>query len=100
MSRHVLLWLATVTLGVFCGPANAQRPASTEGTAAPASARRLVKPGDYNCLRSTGSRIPPKAGECLPVSGRAYSRDDIERTGARNTGDALRMLDPRITIGH
>lgn len=100
MFRHTLLSLAIATLGVLCGPANAQRPASTAGTVEPATARPLVKPGDYNCLRGTGSHIPAKAGGCLPVNGRAYSREDIERTGARNTADALRMLDPRITIGH
>lgn len=100
MSRHSLLALAIASFGLLGGPALAQGPASTAGPVKPATARPLVKPGDYNCLRSTGSRIRPKAGECLPVDGRTYSRRDIERTGARNTADALRMLDPRITIGH
>jgi hypothetical protein len=102
MSRHSLfpLSLAIATLGALCSPAASQSPVSTAGPVEPATVRPLVKPGDYNCLRSTGSRIRPKAGECLPVAGRAYRREDIERTGARNTADALRMLDPRITIGH
>jgi len=53
-----------------------------------------------NCLRETGSRIAPKKGECLPVAGRTYSRDELGRTGRQSTGDALRQLDPSITTGH
>lgn len=61
----------------------------------------VPRPGDRNCLRSTGSLIPPKPGECLPVPGRSYSQEDIRRTGALTTGDALRRLDPSVTVrGH
>lgn len=61
---------------------------------------RLVKPGDRNCLRHTGSLIPPKKGECLPVHGRSYSGDELRRTGAINNARALQMLDPSISGGH
>jgi hypothetical protein len=61
---------------------------------------RLVKPGDRNCLRHTGSLIPPKQGECLPVHGRSYSGDELRRTGAINNARALQLLDPSITGGH
>lgn len=30
--------------------------------------------------------------------GRSYSRQDIERTGAITTGDALALLDPSISV--
>lgn len=59
-----------------------------------------VKPGDRNCLRDTGSLIKPKPGQCLPVAGRSYSKEDIDRTGARTLGPALRDLDPSVTIQH
>ncbi|GAA3920909.1 hypothetical protein [Luteimonas lutimaris] len=62
--------------------------------------------GDRNCLRQTGSLITAqanrkadragKSGKCVNAFGRAYDRDDIERTGATNTAEALRMLDPAI----
>jgi hypothetical protein len=59
-----------------------------------------IKPGDRNCLRDTGSLIKPKPGQCLPVAGRSYSKQDIDRTGARTTAGALRELDPSVTIQH
>jgi hypothetical protein len=49
-----------------------------------------------DCIRSTGSLIPPPAGGCLPVSGQSYSHDQIRNTGAPTTGEALRMLDPAV----
>lgn len=63
---------------------------------------------ERNCLRQTGSRIvahanaradelkDPSKRRCAPVSGRSYSRDDIDRTGQTNVADALRMLDPSV----
>jgi len=50
------------------------------------------------CLTETGSRISVK-GECRGP-GRAYTTDDINRTGATTAGDALRLLDPTITVHH
>lgn len=61
---------------------------------------RLIKPGDRNCLRETGSLIPAKKGECLPVTGRSYSREELQRTGAQDNARALQMLDPGISVGH
>ena len=65
------------------------------------------KSDDRNCLRQTGSRITAnenwraerdgKAGDkCNNAAGRAYSREDIERTGAIDARDALRRLDTSI----
>lgn len=55
---------------------------------------------DANCLRHTGSRIAPRADKqgrkCLPVAGRSYTRDDIDRTGEIDLADALRKLDTSI----
>ena len=57
-----------------------------------------LKPGDRNCIRDTGSLIKPKPGECLPVAGRSYSKQDIDATGETRLGPALERLDPAITI--
>ena len=61
---------------------------------------------DRNCLRRTGSRITAqenrkaertgKPAKCANAFGRAYDREDIERTGATDVAEALRMLDPAI----
>lgn len=60
------------------------------------------------CLRSTGSRIPPRvraddAGDakasrpaCVPANGRVYTREDLRSTGEVDIADALRRLDPAI----
>jgi hypothetical protein len=49
------------------------------------------------CVMQTGSRIPVKRKECVHP-GRSYSKDDISTTGADTAADALRLLDPSITI--
>ncbi|WP_266169753.1 hypothetical protein [Dyella subtropica] len=74
-------------------------------TPAPGNAKvdnkSAVKADDRNCLRETGSMIKAKKGKCLPVAGRVYSKDDLDRTGERNLGPALEKLDPSIsTRGH
>ncbi len=59
---------------------------------------------DRHCLRETGSRIVAqnnrKAGKadqrCVAMPGRAYTREDLERTGHIDIADALRTLDPAI----
>lgn len=56
---------------------------------------------DRNCIRDTGSRIRVKKGQCLPVAGRSYSQQDLQRTGETDLGSALQKLDPAITVhGH
>jgi len=46
------------------------------------------------CLTHTGSRIPPKQGQCLGGPGSVYSQEDVQRTGATSAGGALRLLSP------
>ena len=47
-----------------------------------------------NCLRDTGSRIKPKAGEerCVNAPGRVITAEDIERSGATSVGDAIERI--------
>ena len=55
----------------------------------------LAKADDRpHCLRDTGSRIPTPPGECNNEPGRSISREEIERTGAYSTGDAIRRIEP------
>jgi hypothetical protein len=54
-------------------------------------------PATKYCL-TTGTRIVSKDDECSSPAGRSYSKSDIDRTGALTTADALRTLDPSISI--
>jgi hypothetical protein len=51
---------------------------------------------DPTCLTDTGSRITGPS-KCRGY-GRAYSNDDIERTGQTSAADALALLDPSVTV--
>jgi len=51
------------------------------------------------CLSQTGSRIAPTGANCSAF-GHSYSNDDIDRTGATTAGEALRLLDPSVTVHH
>jgi hypothetical protein len=52
---------------------------------------------DPSCLTDTGSRIAPAPPKCRGI-GQSYSSTDIDRTGQTNAADALRLLDPAITV--
>jgi hypothetical protein len=51
------------------------------------------------CLSQTGSRIARNDAHCSAF-GRSYSNEDIDRTGSTTAGDALRLLDPGLTVHH
>lgn len=105
---------------LIAGGVQAQQPAPT--TAARPDVRPVVQPNEtseakrektvlseHHCLRYTGSRITTArherrsrgktqsaAPDCAISSGRVWTRDDLQRTGASNVLDALRMLDPSV----
>jgi len=74
--------------------------AITAGLLLVGCAAATVKPqpmaarNDRACV--TGTRIP--STEPCTSAGRVYSDKDIQTTGATTTGDALRLLDPSITV--
>lgn len=84
-------------LGVGAANAQAVTPAAQSDTGA-ATATTKPATDDSHCVRDTGSHIPAKPGQCLPVAGRVYTQDDIQRTGERQLGPALQKLDPSITV--
>lgn len=97
------MWLG---LGVSALAQNTD-PVTTPATpvaAAPPAAMPVASPpqktdktalNDRNCLRHTGSRLVGK-GQCANASGRAYTRDDLQRSGRTDLADALRALDPSV----
>jgi len=49
---------------------------------------------------ATGSHLRSTEGKCTSSPVRSYSQDDVQRTGQTDVGDALKMLDPSITVHH
>jgi hypothetical protein len=49
------------------------------------------------CLTQTGSRLDGGGKHCSAF-GRSYSSTDVDRTGATMADEALRLLDPSITV--
>lgn len=103
------LLVLTIALGIV--PLAMAQQSPVAGTADPASQSQAaaqkdpsqspLKPGNRNCLQTTGSLIPAKPGTCLPMAGRSYSQQDIRNTGSPTLGPALQQLDPSITVrGH
>jgi hypothetical protein len=71
--------------------------AATNPGARPDAGASAAVAQDRECLSQTASRIPSKNPDCSEV-GRSYSSDDIDRTGAATAGEALRLMDPSITV--
>ncbi|HUS24640.1 MAG TPA: hypothetical protein VM369_06810 [Candidatus Binatia bacterium] len=59
----------------------------------PRAESRVQTPEPY-CLTETGSRIPPQVGRCVNGAGRSVSREELERTGRFDAGDALGHIIP------
>jgi hypothetical protein len=68
------------------------------GTAKPPAAVQAAPVQTLGCARpDNGTRLPATAPNCSgPAS--VYSKSDIDRTGQADTGDALRMLSPSLTV--
>lgn len=82
---------------VLCGILVSQNIAAAEH----ADAKKQNPPNKAEatrCVTSTGSRIPTNLGACS-ARGRSFSADDIQMTGATTVAQALRLLDPSVTIG-
>jgi hypothetical protein len=54
-------------------------------------------PSRLNSCLTTGSHIASKQRSCTFATGRSYSKEDINATGAATTAGALVALDPAIT---
>jgi hypothetical protein len=49
------------------------------------------------CTPGSDSRLPASDRIC-PEFGHSWTSQDIQRTGATTVGDALRLLDPTLTV--
>jgi hypothetical protein len=65
--------------------------------ARPSAAASAPIAQNRDCVSQTASRIPAKDSDCSAF-GRSYSSEDIARTGATTADQALRLMDPSITV--
>ena len=104
------LALTAALLGLVCAasaqtaapaqPTDPQTTAPTEASAKEDKAdAKKDELADRNCLQYTGSRLiraDSKGRKCANATGRSYSKEDIDRTGALDLRDAIRRLDPAV----
>jgi hypothetical protein len=64
-------------------------------TAKSLAADSTAPPG---CVGTTATRLPVTPGDCAGF-GHTYTHDDLSRTGGQTVGQALRNLDPTLTVG-
>jgi 2-keto-3-deoxy-galactonokinase len=83
------LWVGGCAVAVLAGCATAQTPLD--------GVNRVTTPARQADCLTTGTRIALKPGQCAMVPGRSYSQDELERTGAIDTAEALRLLDPSFS---
>lgn len=108
--RAITMLAIGIAAAVMTLPVRAQNaPASSQDAhlrAIPGGQVSAYQPPDAaksgaSCVRDTGSAVQRKNGECVPVNGKSYSKDQLDRTGEKNLGPALQKLDPSISsTGH
>ena len=105
MKRLMISLLGALAFTAMVQAAEPQAVQAQTAADAPAATQTEAKKPDVNdayCLRHTGTRITSrtdsrKTRTCSNGAiGRAYTRDDLDRTGEVNIADALRKLDPAV----
>jgi hypothetical protein len=86
--------LAVLALSLAACAGARSTPASTSPTVFRSTMYSEPLPG---CVAQTASRIPMKSGTCAGP-GSEWSQLQMKNTGHVDMGDALRSLDPSITI--
>ena len=51
------------------------------------------------CVADTATRIPVQPSDCWAF-GRTWTGQDVKSTGATDAAQALRQLDPTVTVSH
>ena len=92
MLKELVLGACLVLALAACTTPSPTRESPKSASLAPART-----PG---CVPDTATRIAVKEHDCAGF-GRTYTREDIERTGATDAAQALRLLDPALQVhGH
>jgi len=92
-------------LGLSAFAVQAQPPAAAPEPAQPADEEVTVITAadadghDTGCVRDTGTRLKKRDRKgCTGAPGESFSREEIDRTGAVDTADAIRKLSPRASV--
>lgn len=101
MKRLLISLLGALAFTAAAQTAPQTTPVTDMPTDAQTEAVNKSEIDDAYCLRHTGSRVIQrtdnrKTRTCANAIGRAYNRDDLDRTGEINIADALRKLDPAV----
>lgn len=91
MWKKVLIGAGLTLCFAACASTRSAPGAATSTTAAPTNLPRA------GCVPSTATRIPLSPGECAGF-GHTWTQEDIKRTGASDSGQALRLLDPTLSV--
>ena len=91
-----ILGVTVLLAAAAVGCANAPQTRASNTVPQPMMDRTVL----YCAPPQTASRIPPDPRHCSTDNVRTYTGDQLEQTGATQVGDALRYLDPEITITH
>jgi hypothetical protein len=81
----------------LCVAACASTPSSPGAATSKAAAAPNLTP--VGCVSNTATRIPMSHAKCAAF-GRTWTDQDIKTTGATDSAQALRLLDPSITVTH
>jgi hypothetical protein len=104
MNRILISMLLALCVGSAYAQSDTTNAAAGSKAKADAPMTAEQKSAESFCLRQTGSHLRSisakphneRAVECANAPGRVYTREDLERTGAFTTRDALRSADPSV----
>lgn len=102
MKRLMISLLGALAFTAAAQTAPPHTTPATDSTTATQTDAKKPEINDAYCLRHTGTRIlsrddSRKTRTCNNGAiGRAYTREDLDRTGEIDIADALRKLDPAI----
>ena len=86
--------LSAIVLGAILWTSEAAFADPPQNSGATAAKAPAPPPG---CVQGTGTLIPQKSAPCAAF-GHSYTEEDLRKTGATSPGDALRILDPSLTV--
>jgi hypothetical protein len=99
MKTRTFFTLTAASIALVSGAVGADAGTAAAGTSTQKFEMLPLLPEPAQCVEQTGTRIKAADGNCistLPVT--SYGKSEIDLIGATSAGDALRRLDPRVTI--
>lgn len=102
MNRFALalsLGFAALSVQAQSEPAPVPAPAAPEDAVVVRDDASVRPAPEAGCIRESGTRLRKRDSKgCTGAPGESYSRDQIDRSGAIDTGDAIRRLSPSASL--